>query len=102
MEIVQLSGRLDVRSTPDVLDLLENLIEENALSIVIDMEDVDFISSYGVGVLVSTSKSLEEKNGKLKLACLSKSIMEPFEATGLIAYFEFFDTCNDAVNSFSS
>lgn len=102
VELIRLDGRLDVHSTPFVLELLDDLVEDNVKKIILDMSDVKFISSYGLGTLVTTLKNIRGNGGTLKLASLRPEIKVPLEVTGLLSKFEVFNTSDEAINSFVS
>ncbi len=102
VELIKLDGKLDVHSTPFVLELLDDLVEDNVRKIILDMGKVKFISSYGLGTLVTTLKNIQENGGTLKLASLREEIKVPMEVTGLLSKFEVFDTPDEAIKSFAS
>ena len=75
----KLDGRLDTTTAPDLENELGDLngIEE----LVIDMENLDYISSAGLRVILKAQKIMNEK-GSMKLKNVGESIMEVFEITG--------------------
>jgi len=102
VELIKLDGRLDVHSTPFVLELLDDLVEDNVKKIILDMGKVKFISSYGLGTLFSTLKNVQGNGGALKLASLRPEIKVPLEVTGILSKFEVFNTPDEAIKSFTS
>jgi len=102
VELVRLDGKLDVHSTPFVLELLDDLVHDNVKKIILDMGRVKFISSYGLGTLVTTLKNIQENGGTLKLASLRPEVKVPLEITGLLSKFEIFNTPDEAISSFVS
>lgn len=77
--VFALDGRLDTTTAPDLENELGDLngIEE----LVIDMENLDYISSAGLRVILKAQKVMNEK-GSMKLKNVGESIMEVFEITG--------------------
>lgn len=77
--VFALDGRLDTTTAPDLENELGDLngIEE----LVIDMENLDYISSAGLRVILKAQKIMNEK-GSMKLKNVGESIMEVFEITG--------------------
>ena len=77
---VALTGRLDTTTAPELeKELKENLDVVTAL--VIDMGALEYISSAGLRVLLSAQKIMG-KQGEMKVAHVSETIMEIFEVTG--------------------
>ncbi|MEE8484807.1 MAG: STAS domain-containing protein [Nitrospinota bacterium] len=102
VEVLRLDGKLDVHSAPRLLEILDTLIASNVKSIVLDMGGIDHLSSYGLGVLVSTMKNLHKKDGNLKLVSIRGRVKTLFDMMGLLSRFEIFDNSDDAVKSFPS
>lgn len=100
VKLLRLDGKLDVHSTPAVLELLEQLAAGNFVNVVIDMRLVTLISSYGVGAMVTTLKNIRDRGGHLKLAALRPEVKVPFEITGLLPHFEIHDNVESAISSF--
>lgn len=95
--LVRLEGRLDIHTTPEAEEFLNAIVEKDRTRIVIDMSGVPFISSYGIGILMSTSKALRERGGWLRLAALSAETKVPFEITGLLPHFDIYDSVEQAL-----
>lgn len=100
VRLLRLDGKLDVHSTPVVLELVNSLIDGNQVNVVIDMRQVKLISSYGVGAMVTILKNIRERGGHLKLAALRPEVKVPFEVTGLMPQFEIHDSVENAISSF--
>lgn len=100
IQVITVEGNMDVHSTPDFLDHVNSILEQGVTNIIIDMEKVSFISSYGLGSLATILRSVQAKNGTVKLTGLSDEIKTPFEVTGLSGKFQQFDTTDEALKSF--
>ena len=74
-------GRLD---TPGARELDERLPPELAgvSSVLLDMAEVEYISSGGLRVLLTTEQEMQDRGGKLKVTHVGPQIMEIFEMTG--------------------
>jgi len=99
--VLELTGRL---IAGDNSTLLRDAINANAdagrVKIVLNLQQLDFIDSTGLGTLVICYTRLQQKQGALKLAHLSKRHIELLVLTKLTTIFEIFDTEQAAVNSF--
>ena len=63
----------------------------------IDLEDVDFIDSTGLGVLVGALRRARAANGDVRLVCTNPRILKVFEATGLHEVFAIGATFDETV-----
>jgi len=78
--IVEVNGRLDTNSSPDLSDALKDDIP-NLNELIFDFKDLNYISSSGLRVILSTQKVMN-KQGKMIIKNVNEFIMEVFEATG--------------------
>jgi anti-sigma B factor antagonist len=86
--VLRASGEIDVATSPELRRELHQLLERR-VSIVVDLRDVSFIDSSGLGVLVGTLKRLRERdpNGTLVLEGLQDPVRKVFDITGLTDLF---------------
>ena len=99
--ILDLKGRLTVGD--DVSRFREQLqkqIDSGHRNIVLNMEQVDYIDSTGLGALVMAYTSMQRAGGKIKLLNLSRRGIELLVMTKLTTIFEVFDDEQSAINSF--
>ena len=97
--IVAASGEIDVATAPLLRDRLAELVDAGSRRIVVDLEDVDFIDSTGLGVLVGGVRRARSDDGDLRLVCTNSRLLKVFEATGLHEVFTIAATMDDAVSS---
>ncbi|MBR3313593.1 MAG: STAS domain-containing protein [Atopobiaceae bacterium] len=81
-----LDGKLSVATSPD-LDAAINGLPESTCNFVIDLSKLDYISSAGLRVLVSTEKLAARRGGSMKLLHPNEEVAEVFEMTGLSEVF---------------
>jgi anti-sigma B factor antagonist len=99
--IIELKGNvMGGDDTKDFNDLLHKLVEENKLNIVVDLSDVKFMNSSGLGMLIGGLTTIKKSNGSLKLARVGDKIESLLIITKLITIFESYETVEEAVNSF--
>ena len=77
---VSLEGRLDTVTAPELEAELKDVLE-NASSMTLDFEKLEYISSAGLRVLLAMQKILGKKNG-MKVIHVNETVMEVFEVTG--------------------
>ncbi len=75
-------GRLDGTNSRDFEETLKAELGEGGLSLVIDLEDLVYISSAGLRAILLIAKTLNSKGQKLALCSLSDQILEVFEISG--------------------
>ena len=94
-----------IREEREILKALEDLgkyIESHpGVRLLLNLENVEYLSSAGLGNLVGLLKKSRRSNGRLKLCRLQESIMELFEVMRLTKIFEIHETQEEAVRAFS-
>ena len=99
--VVEASGRIDSSTAPKLAKVFDELTGKGECNLVLDMGDVDFISSAGLRVLIDTQKTCHRMNrGRLVLANVPEPIYEAFDLAGFVALFDFYDEQVEAVGSF--
>ena len=98
--LINLTGKLDSITSPQLEDKLIKIIDEENYNIIFNCIDLDYISSAGLRVLLVGAKKVKVKDGKIKLANLKKHIREVFEIAGFTAIFELYESVEEAENSF--
>lgn len=82
-------------------ELLHKLIDEDKKNVIIDLADVKFMNSSGLGMLISAYTTMKNGGGNLKLANATEKINSLLLITKLVTIFENFDSVDEAVKSFS-
>jgi anti-sigma B factor antagonist len=94
--VVAASGEIDMATAPVLRDRLTELVEAGSARIVVDLEDVGFIDSTGLGVLVGGVRRARGQDGDLRLVCTNTRILKVFQATGLDEVFTIGSTVDEA------
>jgi len=79
---------------------LESLLNSNCHNIIIDLRNVDYISSAGWGIFISEIKGIREKGGDLKLVSMIPDVYEVFELLEFHYILKAFDTLEEAITDF--
>ena len=100
--VLRLKGRmiLDEGETP-LKAAVEGLLQHGRDNVLLDMADVSYIDSAGVGMLVSKYVSVHRHGGMLKLARVPARVARVLQVTKLLSVFLVFDTEAEGVASFS-
>ena len=89
--IVAVGGEIDVYTAPKLRDKITELVAGGVYDIVIDMEEVEFLDSTGLGVLVGGLKKVRAHDGSLQLVCNQDRLLKIFRITGLAKVFVIHD-----------
>ena len=101
--VLTLSGRLVLEDGEAVMrDRIDALIQEGRLEIIMNLKDVNYIDSCGVGSIVAKFLSVRRRGGDLKLVSLSERCHHVFEITGLIPILAPLDSEDDALRSLTA
>ena len=99
--ILDLNGRLTVGPEVSIFrDRMQKLIDTGSRQIVLNLQQVDYIDSTGLGALVMCYTSLQRAGGSVKLLNLSRRGIQLLVMTKLTTIFEVFDDEQSAINSF--
>lgn len=80
---VYVSGEIDIYTAPDLKNKLVPLTKEKGKIVSVDLTDVNYMDSTGIGVFISALKSTKEHESDLQLVNLQDRILRLFEITGL-------------------
>lgn len=100
IRILDLSGRLTAGEAGAVRDRVRAEVEAGAKQFIFNLQDVDYVDSTGLGVMVMCYTGVERAGGVLKLLNLNRRNVELLVLTKLTTVFELFNDEQDAVNSF--
>jgi len=100
-DLVKASGRIDSATASQLAEALDNLTGSGHHKIVLELSDVEFMSSAGLRVLISTQKTCKKfGRGELVLALVPERIFNALELAGFVPLFTFYDNVVDAVGNF--
>jgi anti-sigma B factor antagonist len=97
--VVSAAGDLDIHSAPVLLAQLGPLSVVRGVRLVVDLSDVEFIDSTGLGVLVTTLKHVREAGGRLDVVATAPRVLKVFRITGLDAVIPLHGTLAEATTS---
>ncbi|HMV76787.1 MAG TPA: STAS domain-containing protein [Leptospiraceae bacterium] len=98
--IVDIVGEVDLYNTKEIKDLIDQMIKEGKYQIILNLGQVPFMDSSGIGTLVTGMYRLKKYQGNLKIVNIVGSVAKVFKMTGMDAHLEIFETEEDAVKSF--
>ncbi|HUK83179.1 MAG TPA: STAS domain-containing protein [Verrucomicrobiae bacterium] len=101
VQLLRLSGSLDMYSFPRLETQLNALFQQGQHRIVLDCRDLDYVGSAGLGALIGFAKQARERAGDVKLLNVPDRIYKIIELLGFTKVLEVYNTEDSAVGSFS-
>ncbi len=95
--VLRVGGEIDVYTAPRLREQLIQLVDDGVRHVVVDMEQVEFLDSTGLGVLVGGLKRAKTVDGSLVLVCDQPRILKIFRITGLERVFDIHPTVEQAL-----
>jgi len=102
VSVIDVAGRITLGEGASALrEDIRNLVAKGNKKILLNLSDVSYIDSSGIGELVSGFTTVTNQGGVLKLLGLTKRVKDLLQITKLYTVFEVFDDEADAVRSFA-
>ena len=89
-------GRIDYANAPDFEEAVERAMAETDRALILDFEQVDFIGSAGLRVILLKGKALRERDVELVLCALTAPVRGVFQVTGFDRLFSIHATAAEA------
>lgn len=100
-DLVKVSGRIDSSTAPKLAEVLGKITDAGRFKIALDFSGVQFLSSAGLRVLISTQKNCKRYNrGEVVLAAVPANIQSVFDLAGFTAIFKILPDVPSAVGEF--
>ena len=98
--VVALRGEIDALTAPKLGSRLFRLCDEGKRAVVVDLSEVTFLDSTGLGVLLNALRHFTARRGELVLVCPTERVLRPFQITGLAGHLTIFDSREKALGCF--
>lgn len=98
--VLKLNGKLDGASTSQFNDEVEKQFQEGRQKFVIDCSKLSYVSSFGIGALVSLQAKLRMQGGEVKLAAIQSMVADIFRIVRLDRLLETYKDVESAIESF--
>lgn len=100
VKVVELEGNLDTNTSPEAQQRLDEIVDGGSNKILANFEKLNYISSAGLRVLLSTAKKLRANGGDLRLCSLNREVQEVFEISGFSSILSVHASEADALDGF--
>ena len=98
-EVVALKGRLDSGASEDFETKLLNIVESGEARLVLDLKELEYISSSGLRVLLKTAKQVKQKQGRMVLCRAKDYIREVLEMSGFVSFLPLYGSLDEALKN---
>ncbi len=102
ISIIFLNGFLDANTAPQLENAIDEQINNNKYKIIVNFEDLDYISSAGLGVFMSQIETIRDNSGDLKLCGMKSKVFSVFELLGFPMLFEICDSIDECMKKFEN
>ena len=101
--VIKITGDITLNQGGDILlkDKVQSLLQQGQRKLVLDLGNVSYVDSAGLGQLVQIHATTKSKGGALRLANVTKRLKDLLVVTKLVTVFDSYDSEADAVGSFS-
>jgi len=101
ISIINLKGYLDAHTAPTLENNFTQLIGESKFKIVVNFEDLAYISSAGLGVFMAYIENIRDNKGDIKLTNMSDKVFNIFDLLGFPLLYEIYKNEDEAIRKFT-
>jgi anti-sigma B factor antagonist len=101
IEILQVSGRIDPSTSNQLEEEINTVFSTGQFKLVLNLSEVDFISSTGLRIFLTALKKVKAQNGDVKICCMNSNVEKVFKIAGFVSLFDILTTEEEAVRKFS-
>jgi anti-sigma B factor antagonist len=101
VSVIKLKGYLDAHTAPTLENNFTELIEKDQYKIVVNFEELAYISSAGLGVFMAYIEKIRENNGDIKLTNMNDKVFNIFDLLGFPMLYEIFKSEEEAIGKFN-
>ena len=95
--IIDVNGEMDLYNSYKLKELVMKMLEKNVKSFIINLEQVDYIDSSGIGALIYICSTIKKMNLKLAISNIQKKKKKVIELTKLMGYFPIANSIEEAL-----
>jgi anti-sigma B factor antagonist len=100
VSFMKIKGRVDSETAPELDTAFTKLLNENRNKIVLNLQNVEFLSSAGLRAMVKVLKESQKSGGDVRLASVSEPIEVILRTVGMMQMFKMFSTSEEAAAGF--
>jgi anti-anti-sigma factor len=98
--IIRVTGRLDAASSPQLEKKIHSIIDTGHFKLILNLADVEYLSSAGMRLMLSLSKKLKNLEGKVVACHINDEVMEVIKMAGFNQVLEIYPTEEECFSHF--
>lgn len=99
IHVVEVEGKLNTGASPDLEKFLSAQLDEGATKILLNLDNLDYIASTGLRVILATGKKLAKIGGKLAICNPNITVMDVLKMSGFSQMFNVYDSEEEALSN---
>ncbi len=101
VSVLNLKGYLDAHTAPELENAFNGLIDSKQFKVVVNFQDLQYISSAGLGVFMAYVETMRENSGDIKFSNLKDDVYNIFDLLGFPLLYEFYKDEHEAIEKFN-
>ena len=101
VSVIDVKGYLDAHTAPELENAFNKLITDEKFKVVVNFNDLSYISSAGLGVFMAYVETMRDNNGDIKFSNMKDNVYNIFDLLGFPMLYEFFTQETEAVSKFN-
>jgi len=102
VHILELKGYLDAHTAPKLEETFQDLIDKGHFKIVVNCNDLSYISSAGLGVFMAFVEDIRERQGDIKFSNMSQKVYNVFDLLGFPLLYQIYKREDEAIEKFNN
>lgn len=102
VNVLELKGYLDAHTAPDLERALQDLIDGKKYRIIVNFQELSYISSAGLGVFMAFIEDVRKNKGDIKLSNMSSKVYNVFDLLGFPILYEIFKEEREALEKYDA
>lgn len=100
ISVIKVGGYIDITTSDELEKVIESIMKSNNYNIILDLCDVDYISSRGWSIFLGKLKEIRDNNGDLKLARMKEAVYEVYVVLEFFWFLKAYETLEEAISDF--
>ena len=102
VSVIDVKGYLDAHTAPELENVFNKLLDERQFRVVVNFDELKYISSAGLGVFMAYVETMRENKGDIKFSNMKENVYNIFDLLGFPILYEFFKEENEALKKFDT
>ncbi len=102
VSVIDVKGYLDAHTAPELENVFNKLLDEKRFKVVVNFDELKYISSAGLGVFMAYVETMRENKGDIKFSNMKENVYNIFDLLGFPILYEFFKDEREALQKFDT